>query len=123
MAARGIFTNIVRSLPGSFRSSTRGALCKGHVRLQSKHQRLHRGTVMTSNSKKQAPAGRTWHQDVVDKTRGFPLNTGGVSWLLGEDVFNLSEIMCIVEYTISDRLKFLFSVLCSFYCAKPLTPR
>ena len=28
--------------------------------------------------------------------------------------------LCILQYMISDRLKFLFSVLCSFYCAKPL---
>ena len=27
--------------------------------------------------------------------------------------------LCILQYMISDRLKFLFSVLCSFYCAKP----
>ena len=28
--------------------------------------------------------------------------------------------LCIVEYIISDKLKFLFSVLCSFYCAESL---
>jgi len=27
---------------------------------------------------------------------------------------------CIVEYTVSDRLKFLFSIPCSFYCAENL---
>ena len=30
---------------------------------------------------------------------------------------------CIVEYTVSNRLKFLFSVPYSFYCAEPLTSR
>jgi len=25
-----------------------------------------------------------------------------------------------VEYTVSDKLKFLFSILCFFYCAEPL---